>query len=232
MKLLRKVYPLFKETKNIVSMDVPVQGKVTIVGDTHGQLSDLLYILDNSGMPSDKNRYVFNGDFVDRGPNGVEVACILFALYVSCPNNVILLRGNHEDGPVTRVYGFQEEVTSKYDDLVFGMFAEVFRYLPLFGVVDGSIFIVHGGLFNHKGVHLKDLEKIDRSDYIAKPPVPYPANVEKATADEKWKEYYRQLQRDALWSDPQLEPGQCLLSTGSRDWRSKDEKIEIEQKRI
>ena len=42
--------------------------------------------------------------------------------------------------------GFQDECIRKYDDLVFGMFAEVFRYLPLFSVVSEKIFIVHGQL--------------------------------------------------------------------------------------
>ena len=51
-----------------------------------GQLPDLLHILKEAGMPSDHNYYVFNGDFVDRGPQGVEVMCILLALYCAYPS--------------------------------------------------------------------------------------------------------------------------------------------------
>ena len=47
--------------------------RVHVVGDLHGQLADLLHILDDAGMPSAQNAIVFNGDFVDRGPDGVEV---------------------------------------------------------------------------------------------------------------------------------------------------------------
>jgi hypothetical protein len=32
-----------------------------------GQLQDLMHILDESGMPTAKQKYLFNGDFVDRG---------------------------------------------------------------------------------------------------------------------------------------------------------------------
>ena len=37
------------------------------MGDTHGQLADVLHILYHLGPPSGKNRYLFNGDMVDRG---------------------------------------------------------------------------------------------------------------------------------------------------------------------
>jgi hypothetical protein len=46
-----------------------------------------MYILDESGLPSlhGHSKYVFNGDFVDRGPEGVEVIALLLALYCAFP---------------------------------------------------------------------------------------------------------------------------------------------------
>ena len=215
MRILRKVYASLKAEGNIRHISVPPGGKITVVGDIHGQLSDLLHILDESGMPSSTNVYVFNGDFVDRGKNGVEVLCILMALYVAEPHSVVLNRGNHEDGPITRVYGFQDECIGKYDELTFGMFVEVFRYLTLFVVINERILVLHGGLFNNRTVTLEDLTKINRSDYVAKPPIPYPECMDGLDPEGQWNEYYKQLQRDALWSDPQLEPGLIESTRGA-----------------
>jgi hypothetical protein len=50
-----------------------------------GQLPDLLHILEQAGMPSKTNKYLFNGDFVDRGAYGVEVMCTLLALHIAMP---------------------------------------------------------------------------------------------------------------------------------------------------
>ena len=63
---------------------------LSLVSDrTVGQLDDLLHILDDAGMPGIANKYIFNGDFVDRGPKGVEIMCILMALYVAMPGESV-----------------------------------------------------------------------------------------------------------------------------------------------
>lgn len=70
--------------------------KVTIVGDIHGSLADLFFALSDFEN-IDKNVYIFNGDFVDRGENGTEVIILLFVLTLVYPKNIYLNRGNHED---------------------------------------------------------------------------------------------------------------------------------------
>ena len=207
MKLLRTAYRMLKQAENISRIDIPEGCKMTVVGDLHGQLADLLHILDESGLPADDNRYIFNGDFVDRGQHSVECICILLALYASDPQNVVLNRGNHEDIAINRVYGFQAECVEKYGELAYGMFCEVFRYLPLFVVANEDIFVVHAGLFHDANVLLSDLEEIDRLDYVTRPAVLYPECTEGMSREDARKEYLKQLQRDALWSDPMEELG-------------------------
>ena len=65
-------------------------------------------ILDCGGMPGDE-KYVFLGDYVDRGKQSLETIMLLFCLKVKNPTKVILLRGNHESEAVNKFYGFFDE---------------------------------------------------------------------------------------------------------------------------
>lgn len=56
-----------------------------------------LFFSFQNGLPSVHNPYIFNGDFVDRGRNSVEIAVILFTCFLINKNEVYLNRGNHED---------------------------------------------------------------------------------------------------------------------------------------
>jgi serine/threonine-protein phosphatase with EF-hands len=202
-KILRIVYKTLKDRPNISEIIINKNEKLTIVGDLHGQVHDLFHILDESGWPSLTNKYIFNGDFVDRGQHGIEVVTILLSLYAAFPNSIYLNRGNHEDHAICCVYGFQKECKEKYnDDIIFGMYVEVFRHLPLFTLVNSVIFIVHGGLFHDVNVKLSDLNNINRLDYTAKPLLSYPECINGLSPSDSYLEYLKQLQRDALWSDP------------------------------
>eukprot|EP00605_Chrysophyceae_sp_TOSAG23-4_P000439 GSChrysophyteH1.ASY1.ANO1.497.1 assembled CDS len=185
-KLLRLCYRSFQTLPNTTRVSLGEDERLTVIGDIHGQLADLLYIISQSGLPNAKNKYIFNGDFVDRGPFGVEVMCILMALYLSNPGQVTLNRGNHEEYAICCAYGFQAECCSKYDDVTFGMFIEVFNHLPLFTLVNERIFVLHGGLF-----HTAD-DLPDGGD-----------------------DYLKQLQRDALWSDPSCNMGLNASNRGA-----------------
>lgn len=53
--------------------------QVVVVGDVHGQLHDLLFLLKDVGFPCEDRLFVFNGDYVDRGAWGLETFLILLA---------------------------------------------------------------------------------------------------------------------------------------------------------
>merc|ERR1719230_1758561 len=106
---------LLRQLPTLVDVTVPEDGEITVCGDVHGQYYDLLNIFKMNGIPSVSNPYLFNGDFVDRGSFSVEVILMLFSWKLLYSNHMHLSRGNHETRDMNKLYGFQGEVTKKYD---------------------------------------------------------------------------------------------------------------------
>ena len=73
IQILEKGIESMNSVSTLQEISIESSEKVTIVGDIHGQLQDLFSIFTINGIPSATNKYLFNGDFVDRGDCGVEV---------------------------------------------------------------------------------------------------------------------------------------------------------------
>jgi|EP00945_MAST-04E_sp_MAST-4E-sp1_P007554 serine/threonine-protein phosphatase 6 catalytic subunit len=143
---LRRVCEIVKEILVEESNVQPVASPVTVCGDVHGQFDDLLELFRTGGEIPD-TKYVFLGDFVDRGHNSVETFELLLCLKARYPAHLTLLRGNHESRQITQVYGFYEECVRKYGNAnAWKYCTEVFDYLNMAAVIDGRVMCVHGGL--------------------------------------------------------------------------------------
>ncbi|KAI4542826.1 hypothetical protein MG293_006952 [Ovis ammon polii] len=112
--------------------------------------------------------YVFNGDFVDRGKDSVEILMVLFAFMLVYPKEFHLNRGNHEDHIVNLRYGFTKEVMHKYKihgKKILKLLQDVFCWLPLATLVDEKVLILHGGVSDRTDLEL--LAKLDRHKIVS-----------------------------------------------------------------
>ena len=85
IKLL-KTYPNIRMC-DLVHTSLPA---VIIVGDLHGSFKDLDHIIQKFGIPGKNYSFVFNGDFVDRGPKQSEVLLTLLYAFLLYPNRLII----------------------------------------------------------------------------------------------------------------------------------------------
>lgn len=122
-----------------------LEAPIKIVGDIHGQYHDMLRLFENGGFPPTAN-YLFLGDYVDRGKQGLECICLLLAFKIRFPENFFLLRGNHECASINRIYGFFDECKRRYNIKLWKIFTDVFNCLPLACIIDDKICCVHAGL--------------------------------------------------------------------------------------
>lgn len=152
----------------------------TTTGDIHGQFDELRRIFELGGMPSN-TKYLFLGDYVDRGPKQLETICLLLAFKVHYPETFHLLRGNHESENICSFYGFLDECLNKFDKNIFDVFVTVFDCMPVAAIVEGKMFCVHAGIS-------PELMSFDQIRNIPRP-VPIP-------------DYG--LLCDLVWSDPDL----------------------------
>lgn len=157
LRLIKQAGDIFRQEPNIVKVNRPV----TIVGDIHGQFYDLLTILTAGGEPS-KTKYLFLGDYVDRGQFQSECLFLLFALKMKYPNNIHLIRGNHETRQMTKSFQFRLECKKKYKSTTFyNACMETFDALPISALVDNRFLCMHGGLSPNIRT-LSDIENLDR----------------------------------------------------------------------
>ncbi|KRY10625.1 Serine/threonine-protein phosphatase PP1(5.9) [Trichinella patagoniensis] len=140
MEILNAAIPLLLAEQSLIEFNAPV----VICGDIHGQFEDLLRLYDSVG------------DYVDRGPQSVEVMSLQILLKLQYPNDYFLLRGNHEHAVINRSYGFYNECTSRYSVNLWKRFQNLFVCMPLSALVSKKILCMHGGISSE----LKNFDQI------------------------------------------------------------------------
>jgi diadenosine tetraphosphatase ApaH/serine/threonine PP2A family protein phosphatase len=162
-------------------------GEALVVGDLHGDLESLITILKGSGftekLAARKDaKLIFLGDYGDRGAYSAEVYYTILKLKLAFPEQVVLLRGNHE-GPVDLMASphdlpmqFQARFKENWK-AAYAKVRELFSYLYNAVFVEERCLMVHGGLSPNIG-GIQDL---------ARAHLTHPA---------------QDVLEDLLWSDP------------------------------
>ncbi len=119
---------------------LPAGTRVFFHGDLHGDIHSLVaYLeslnqeghLDGFRVAKPEVRLVFLGDYTDRGRHGVEVLYTILRLKLASPDQVWLVRGNHEDLSLVSRYGFLAEATAKFGrDLDARRLVRLYDFLP------------------------------------------------------------------------------------------------------
>ena len=140
--LCEEVQKLFNDEPLLLHAEAPI----IIAGDIHGHILDLFRLLKQNHCPPFQ-KYLFLGDYVDRGEFCTETITLLFLLKVLYPDDVYIVRGNHEFREILEVHGFRQELMKVYDSQeAVDAVVHAFEYMPLACDIDDYIFCCHGGI--------------------------------------------------------------------------------------
>ncbi|KAH3762412.1 Serine/threonine-protein phosphatase 5 [Pelomyxa schiedti] len=154
--------------------EIFVTESVNVVGDLHANWECLSSTVESAGEPAENNKYLFNGDFVDRGAFGLDVLFTLCQMFALHPGHVFLNRGNHECTIISFTYGHYKSLRKIFGDTlartIFLKCCSLYKLLPLASIItfpacSKRVFVVHGGIGDNLSLdRIRNAEPLDTSN--------------------------------------------------------------------
>ncbi len=137
-------------------LNFQIPDNLVVVGDLHGDFTSLKKIMNKINykeyLKAESNILIFLGDYVDRGKYSLEVLLSLCEIKSLFPNNMFMLRGNHEAYhrfPFS-AFDFPKDLQNKFGDsgqiLYSNAIVPFFDSLSCICEINEFGFLVHGGL--------------------------------------------------------------------------------------
>ena len=167
---------ILQTEQKVIMLNPPI----SIVGNIHGHFSDLEKIFHIGGSPF-YTRYLFLGNYVDKGNFSLNVLLYLLIYKILYPKRIYLLRGGHESCTLNKLFNFYKECLQKtITKDVWKAILNLYKFLPLAAIINkAQIFCIHGGL-SPEIDNIMAIENIERKEDV---------NTDSVLAD-------------LLWSDP------------------------------
>jgi len=191
LRLTEKILQMLRTEKGKIGnlqikghlVEVEPVGEAIVIGDIHGDIESLAYVLKNSGFMGDEDTLlIFLGDYGDRGAYSVEVYYTVMKLKLRFPERIVLMRGNHE-GPedlLAHPHDLPAQFEMRFGNdgaFLYHKIRELFPHMHNAVHVEKRFLMVHGGL----PVEARSLEDL--------------ANAHETHPQETFLE-------EILWSDP------------------------------
>ena len=147
-------------------VDLNPAGRSLIIGDLHGDLESLIEVLKKSDFlrqleHATDSKMIFLGDYGDRGAYSVEVYYVLLQLKLLFPNQIVLLRGNHEgpDNLIPDPHDLPAQFQMRLGDewnVAYRQIRKLFTCMYNAVLVEERYLMIHGGL-SLKAQKIEDL---------------------------------------------------------------------------
>ncbi|KAF2298606.1 hypothetical protein GH714_024301 [Hevea brasiliensis] len=145
---------IFMHEPTVLQLKAPIK----VFGDLHGQFGDLMRLFDEYGFPSTAGDITYI-DYLFWETMLIEGSTI------EHPENVHLIRGNHEAADINALFGFRLECIERMGESdgiwAWTRFNQLFNFLPLAALIEKKIICMHGGI--GRSIHsVEQIEKIER----------------------------------------------------------------------